>query len=433
MKNGLSIIENEKAYCHDQIEKTEKLNIILYLVSKTVSLLGSNIYYFILSLYILKVTRSGGFFAINVLVGMLPRIIFGPFAGILADRVNRKKLTIFFDIISGIIVFSFLGVSTISGLSVVSIYVTSFILSSISVFYDTALSSSIPNLARDEMLMKINSYTSTSVSISGVLSPILAGIIYGFVPINLILIINGASFIFSAALELFIDFKLNSSIETKVKSSITFDNIKKELKEVIKFVGGQQIIYALLKYVLIINLFLSASMTVVYPYIINNVLKMSSSHYGTFQGIYFIGMIVASIIMGNRKEKKVTGKKLGLELGIIGVVLILVGLQTTLFYDYKMQILLSLYNIVLLFILGAVLIVINTPIMVMIQRLTPENLRGRITGLLGTLSQGIAPLGIIVAGVLIDKINPFIILAASGVIIIVSSMHMIWSKELKSL
>ncbi|WP_297427609.1 MFS transporter [Clostridium sp.] len=433
MKNSLSIIENEKDYFPSQIEKTEKLNIILYLVSKTVSLLGSNIYNFILSLYILKVTGSGGFFAINVLVGMLPRITFGPFAGILADRVNRKKLTIFFDIISGIIVFIFLGVSAISGLSVVSIYVTSFILSAISVFYDTSLSSSLPNLVRDKMLMKINSYTSTSASISGVLSPILAGIIYGFAPINLILIINGASFIFSAVLELFIDFKLNSSLEIKVKSLITVDNIKKELKEVIKFVRGQQVMHALLKYVLIINLFLSASMTVVYPYIINNVLKMSSSQYGTFQGVYFIGMIAASIIMGNRKEKKATGKKLGLELGIIGVVLILVGLQTTIFYDYKMQILLSLYNIVLLFILGAVLIVINTPIMVMIQRLTPENLRGRITGLLGTLSQGIAPIGIVVAGVLIDKIHPFIILATSGVIIIVSSIHMIWSKELKSL
>lgn len=431
MKNDLSIIGNQRVDFNSQVEKTEELNIILYLTSKTISLLGSNIYNFILALYILKVTGSGGSFAINVLVGMLPRIVLGPFAGILADRVNRKKLTIAFDIISGIIVFVFLGVSAVSGLSVISIYVTSFILSSISVFYDTALTSSLPNLVRDEKLMKINSYTSTSTSISGVLSPILAGIIFGFVPINLILIINGASFIFSAILEIFIEFKLNSSLDTNIKSSITVDSFKNEIMELMKFVRSQRIMHALLKYVLIINLFLSASMTVVYPYIINNVLMMSSSQYGTFQGVYFAGMVVASIIMANKKEKKVTWKKLGLKLGVIGIILILIGLQTITFYEIRRQSLLSCYNIILLFILGVVLIVINTPIMVTIQRLTPENLRGRITGMLGTLSQGIAPLGIIAAGVLIDKIHPFMILTVSGVIIVLSSMHMFWSKDLK--
>jgi uncharacterized membrane protein YccC len=66
--------------------------------------------------------------------------------------------------------------------------------------------------------------------------------------------------------------------------------------------------------------------------------------------------------------------------------------------------------------------------LVAMQRLTPENLRGRITGILGTLSGGIAPLGIILAGLLIDKLHPFIILSVSGVCIIIASMKMYKSK-----
>lgn len=432
MKSDLSIIGNKETNYID-INKVEKLNITLYLVSKTISLIGTNIYNFALSLYILKVTGSGTSFAINVLVGMLPRIILGPFAGILADRVNRKKLTITVDILSGLIVLGFLGTSSVYGLSVSSIYVTSFILSIINVFYDTSLSSSVPNLVRDEKLLKINSYTSASTSISGILSPILAGVIYGLIPINVILLINGISFIFSAVLEVFINFRLNSNLEITEKKPMTVNGFKKEISEVMKFVRNQKIMYLLFKYTLIINFFLNASMSVVYPYVINNVLKMSSVHYGIFEGVYFIGMIAASIIMGSKKEKKVTGKKLGIQLSIVGLSVILIAIQTTAFDVFKIQIILNVYNIIILFILGVVLIFINTPIMVSIQRLTPENLRGRVTGILGTLFGGIAPLGVIASGILIDKIHPGLILLVSGAIIILSAMHMMWSKELESL
>jgi MFS family permease len=433
MKSDLTIIPDEKAvYCCDD-EKAERLNITLYLASKTISLVGTNIYNFALALYILKVTGSGASFAINVLVGMLPRIILGPFAGILADRVNRKRLTIIFDILSGLIVFGFLGLTSVYGLSVSSIYITSFILSIINVFYDTSLSSAMPNLVSDKKLMKINSYNSASISVSGILSPILAGIIYGIIPINLILIVNGISFICSAVFELFIDFKLNSSLDVKKKQKITFSSLKNELKEVIIFVREQNIMYSLFKYVLIINLFLSASMSVVYPYLINNVLNLSSTQYGTFQGFYFMGMIVASVIIGNKKEKKVTGKKLGFELGIIGLTLILTGIQTIGISIFKNEAVLCLYNMIILFAMGAVLIIINTPIMVAIQRLTPENLRGRISGILGTLAGGIAPIGVIAAGVLIDKIHPFIILLISGMIIILTSTNLMFNKDIKEI
>ncbi|MDR3598263.1 hypothetical protein [Clostridium sp.] len=77
--------------------------------------------------------------------------------------------------------------------------------------------------------------------------------------------------------------------------------------------------------------------------------------------------------------------------------------------------------------------VINTSIMVAIQRLTTEKLRGGIAVILGTLSGGIAPLGGILAGVLIDKIHPRIILSVSGVIVILAAVNMMWNKEIKSL
>ncbi|GKX68285.1 MFS transporter [Inconstantimicrobium mannanitabidum] len=424
MNNTLELIEKDEIKDLKKENSTEKLNIILLLTSKTISLLGTNIYNFALSLYILKVTGSGGSFAINVLIAMLPRIILGPFAGIIADRIDRKKLTITFDALSGIITFGLLGLSSIYGLKIEFIYITSLLLAIINIFYDTSLTSSMPNLVTDKKLMKINSYCSTSTAVSGILAPVLAGVIYGLIPINIFLILNGISFFFSSAIEMFINFNFNSSLETSSKTPMTLTVFKNEIKEVLQFVREQKIIYELIKYVLLINFFFNASIGVVYPYIINNVLKMSSAQYGTFQAFYFVGMIIASIILGNKKEKGNGLKNLAFGLGTTGVVFMLLGIQVINLSIFKINFVLCAYNVILLFIMGVALITVNTPLMVTLQRMTPENLRGRITGIIGTLSGGIAPLGIIITGLIIDRVSPLIILLISGGTIVLAAVHM---------
>ena len=415
----------------EESAKREELNITLYLASKTISLLGTNIYNFALSLYILKMTGSGASFAINVLIGMLPRIILGPFAGIIADRVDRKKLTIAFDILSGLAVAGLLGYTQISGLKVLLVYLTSFILSTINIFYDTSLMSSLPNLVKDQGLVKINSFTATAGAVAGVISPVIAGVVFGMVSIKLFLIINAVSFFISALLELFIKFDLNiKHVNPEVTVEKSFRNIRSEMGEVISFVRQQRVISSFLKYVLIINLFLNACISVVYPYIINNVLKMKSTYFGMFEGCYFVGMIVCSIYIGGRKDKQKATKVLASELALIGLILVLIGLPSLGLTFLNFKPLLVSYNIILLFILGVTLVAINTPILVSLQRLTPENLRGRITGMLGTLTGGIAPIGILLTGLTIDSIHPFILMSVSGLVIFITSVVMFRDKVL---
>lgn len=421
--------------CHQELQEdkrianSEKLNIALYLTSKIASLLGTNIYNFALSLYILKMTGSGISFAINLLTGLLPRILLGPVAGIAADRVNRKKLTIILDIASSIIVFTLLGISAISGLKVGYIYTAGLLLSTVSVFYDTALTASLPNLVRDKNLMKINSFTTVSSSLSGILAPILGGVIFGLVPINLFLLVNAISFVFSAGQELFIDFDLNKASGSRGAASIR--SFRSELNEVLAFVKTQKTLYILLKYSLVVNFFIFAAMSVIYPFIINKVLKMTSSQFGILEAFFSIGILTASIIVGSRKEKNGKISKIASCLLIMGCIFILAGVPTLGAGIFTITPLLMGYNIVLLIAMGTVMVMVNTPIMVMLQRNTPDNLRGRLMGILGTLTGGIAPLGIIMAGVAIDRVHPFILMLLSGIIIILSTLKLFGDKTLK--
>ena len=58
---------------------------------KTVSLFGSSIYSFALGLYVLQITGSALNFAITLILGTIPMIVMNPFAGVIADKVDKRN------------------------------------------------------------------------------------------------------------------------------------------------------------------------------------------------------------------------------------------------------------------------------------------------------------------------------------------------------
>lgn len=64
----------------------------LLILGKLVSLLGSNMQQFALSLYVLALTGSATIFASMLSISILPRIILSPIAGVFGDWFDRKKL-----------------------------------------------------------------------------------------------------------------------------------------------------------------------------------------------------------------------------------------------------------------------------------------------------------------------------------------------------
>ena len=84
-----------------------KRNPLLVLMGRLVSGLGSTMMAFALSLYVLDITGSGAKFASVLALSFLPRLLLGPFAGILADRRSRKKTMVILDVVSGVAALSF--------------------------------------------------------------------------------------------------------------------------------------------------------------------------------------------------------------------------------------------------------------------------------------------------------------------------------------
>lgn len=429
----------------EEMDPKEKNNIILYMAGKVVSLLGTNIYTFAISLYILKTTGSGTSFALSILLGMVPRIILSPIAGSLADRRDRKKMIVGLDALSGFIVLGLALISSIYGFRLIFIYTTTLLLSIVNTFFDVSIGAAIPNLVSDKNLVKINSYTQASTSLSAIMGPVLGGLIYGLVPMNIFLIVNGVSFLISSLSECFINFKYNMrNNEEEIGVDITknepiqiqdkgFKALIKDVKEGLLFIKEMKGIYTLMKFALLFNFLINSTLAVIMPFIINDTLKMSSTQFGIIEGSFSVGVLISSIVIGKLPEKDKNFKTLIIGTSMMGLMVAFIGIPSIGALQSLNTNIHFIYFILVMIVFSIFMIIVNIPINVNIQRMTPDKMMGRVMGTMNTLASGVTPLGVIIAGLLLDVLPPYIIPITSGTLIIIAALVMSRNKSIKEL
>src|SRR5690554_4521058 len=98
-------------------------NFSLLLAGNAVSLLGSNMQQFALSLYVLALTGSATIFSTMLAISILPRIILTPFAGVFGDWFDRKKSIVTMDTINGLLIGAYAILFFLNGgISIFGIY-----------------------------------------------------------------------------------------------------------------------------------------------------------------------------------------------------------------------------------------------------------------------------------------------------------------------
>lgn len=411
----------------------EQRNLMLFAAGQGVSLLGAYIYSFAVSLYVLKVTGSGTSFAFSLLVSTVPRVLLSPIAGSLSDRVDKKKMIVRLDLLSGFTLAALFAATLIYGIRLPLIYLTSLIISVISTFFNNCFMSAIPALVLDRSLMKINAYSRSINSVSQILGPVLGGMVFGLVPMQLFFLLTSITYILSGISEMFIDFQFNKSRvgEVKEKSSLTLKLIASDIKEVVSFIKGSELLSVAMPFSISCNFLISASFSVALPYVINNRLGMSPSQYGIIEAALPVGMLLAAILIGRLPEKEKKRKSLGI--GILGMGFMSIALGFPVlpaFMGWELQGVFFFYMAVL-FMFAVFLIMMDMPFGVVMQRMIPNEMLGRVMGVLNTISGGLMPLGLLLGGILIDIIPAYTIFFAMGAYFIGGAVYMYNNKAMK--
>ena len=399
-------------------------NLGLFIIGKLISVFGSAIYTFAIGLYVLKQTGSGFSFALTLFVGLIPTIIFSPVAGYMSDRFDKKKIVVFMDFANGMM-FLILFVLTLKfELNQPMIYISTFMTTVFTTFFGIAFEAAKPNLVADEKLMSINSLSKVIDSTALILAPVLGGLIFAFTDIKTFILINAVCFIFSAGIETMIDFNYNIKSTAEINDDGGF---VEDIKDGLTYIRKSSEIVKMINVLVILNFFISFSVTVPLPYIINNLLNLSSNQYGIIQGAFPVGMILGAVVVGKIIEKIDYMKLLIFSSITLSVAIALLGLPLVLADASSLAYM--IYYISIMVIFGIAISFIDVPILWLMQKSIPDNLRGKVLSISMSIVKLIAPLGLVISGMIINSVPVYIMTFSGGGILMLSNLMILNQKN----
>jgi MFS family permease len=157
----------------------------------------NNIAVLALTIQLAGAGRQGLAIALYAIARHLPLFLFGPIAGVVADRVDRRRVMIAADVARAALALGFVFANRIAGLPV--IYIVGASLFAVSAFFNAAKRASIPNLVRDgDELLTANSLSASTTAATIAIGSALGGLIATFTGRDTVFVLNAATFLISA-------------------------------------------------------------------------------------------------------------------------------------------------------------------------------------------------------------------------------------------
>lgn len=331
----------------------------------------------------------------------------------MADKYSRKKIVILAQFTIVLAISGLLFVSVNSGLSLITIYMTTCLLATASSFISVTFTSSITGLVDEARIQRAMSLNQISMSFAAIGSPAVGGLLYGAVSMEVFLVIFIAASVIAVFLESTMNFNLFAK-RTIASEEKPKESMWASMKAGIMYLKSKQIIMVIIWISLLIN-FLFGAFEVGYSYILIEKLKMEPQHFGFTQGAFAVGMLTLSIYFSIRKDVKyplLFSKRGLIALGsIMGAISLPLMVSTSYLAVF-------IYYIILMLGFGAMIIVVNTPIQVMMQKMIDDDYKGRVFSILETMAMALMPLGMILFGFLYDVIpSQYILLSSSALLI----------------
>ncbi|EQB88488.1 MFS family permease [Clostridium punense] len=270
-------------------------NFTLFLLGQSTSSLGTNVLHFATALYIFQITGSAGKFASIIALGMIPNLILGPIAGTITDRVNRKNLIIFGDLIRGIFEILLFIFSLSVNLNIEIMYVMVIFLSACEVFFEPAFTTILPSIVTKTELPDAIAVKRTIGRITSILAPLLGAFLLKLVGFQVMLLLDGLTFLISSFSEIFMVIPLNKTFN---KSS----SFLKDTFEGFKVLFVNKKIISLVSNNIITNVFLLPFIIIGFPYIIIEILGGTQLIYGTVQSSAAFGSILSIFAVFKAKK-----------------------------------------------------------------------------------------------------------------------------------
>jgi MFS family permease len=167
-------------------------------LAQIVSEVGDWFYTLAIYTLLLQLTGRASSVALALILQVLPWTLIGPTAGVVNDRISRKRVMIMADLARVAVVLSMLLVRSSS--TVWMVYPLLLLETLMAAFFEPARNSVIPNITSREDVILANTLSSTTWSMNLVLGAALGGIVAALLGRDAVFVLNALSFVASAFL-----------------------------------------------------------------------------------------------------------------------------------------------------------------------------------------------------------------------------------------
>jgi DHA3 family macrolide efflux protein-like MFS transporter len=387
----------------------------LFLSGQTISLFGSMLVQYAIAWYITLATGSGAYMTLSIICAFLPTFFISFFAGVWADRFNRKILIILAD--------SFIALSTLalaalflSGIRYIWLLYGALVLRALGTGVQTpAVNAVLPQFVPQDKLTRINSLSQTLMSATTLVSPMIAAALLTFARIETIFFIDVVTAAVAVSIMLlFIKIPAHEKASESRKKGYFSD-----FREGIGYIAGHKFLKQFFLFNSVFALFV-APIAFLTPLQVVRLFGDDVWHLGAVEIAFSLGMILGGIIMaawGGFGNKAYTMALANLILGVCGVVLGIIPV----FWLY----------LAVMCVCGTGMPMFNIPATVLIQQKVEVDFLGRVFGVMNMMSGFLMPMGMVIFGPLADVADVRILISGTCFVIVLLSLLMFINKTLK--
>lgn len=432
----------------------ERRNIGLFLAGKAVSQSGSALYTFAAGWYVLAVTGSAATFGLTLALGILPMVLIMPLAGILADRLNRKRMVVGMDALNGLW-FLVMGLyASVHGLTLGAVYATAVVTTVLTTLFSVSLESSKLALVTEAKLMSLNASSRVVESVVSVAGPVFGGLVYAWIGMEAFLWINGVSFLLSALTESWMRYEgagtgtgtgaeaglgadsasgLGSTLITRESGSKVslWRTMRREFGEGMSAVWTDSAMRSLAWRLMAINFFIGFCVSVPLPYVLHSALEGGEKVLGLVQGATPVGVILGALLISRLKwsverAMKTAGVLLVASFVILGGLMMIMEWQSAILsVAAAPSTAMSFASLTVAYawmglipgmlMLGIGIAWIDLPLMYYFQLVVPEHMKGRVLSVVMSLAKLVLPVALMGAGILVEQVPAGLLTLVGGV------------------
>lgn len=375
-----------------------------------------------LPVYVYLLTGSALATSIMFIVSFVPNILLGSVAGVFADRWDRRLTML---IANGLLAIGLLPMLLVHDQGTLWImYVVLFFEAAVDQFVQPAQSALIPHLVNAEQLVTANSLNSVSSSVARLAGGALGGILFAWLGLHTTVLLDCISFFFVATMLGLI--KLPAQTQTEIagdqRASKQAPSVVATWKKLgIEWLEGIQLVSRQAPLIVLFVMLAAQSIGegvfgIMLVIFVRQVLHAGSVVFGTLLAVQALGSLLGGLIMG-QFGKRFTPERL------LGICACLFGLIDLLIID------LPLFTPGGVLLVGLLFILVGIPGVGMVvsgqtlfQTIVEDRLRGRVFGAQMAVSSLMMLIGMVLAGLLGDRLGPVLLLNIQGSVYFLSGV-----------